>query len=322
MAFRIEFNNLNEPIPDSTGLLPRVDNPNYQDIFRRVQSRDGPVPRSKKGFIGCKISQVVNTLICLIWKPELNRAVSPQILNYIVKFLIAAYDKCMDHSEKALYEFIRNNPTYMNYLAVDSSNLSLIIDPKRSSFFIMALVKDPLEFDRRQYPYGTISHYFTIIIRDSMISILSSYGSACVAVPQKETPLELSELLLCIQALEEQRSDETKQTANEVVVNFIKKFFLSDGEIKRESERDEETSRMKHTTVRPKEGIEMEIETYTKGLHRFFYFPEYVDLVRKYSSVALSEMPSRGGSKRLRKNRRTRRNKKSRKSRRSRRHKK
>ena len=128
MAFRIEFNNLNEPIPDSTGLLPRVDNPNYQDIFRRVQTRDGPVSRSKKGFIGCKISQVVNTLICLIWKPELNRAVSPQILNYIVKFLIAAYDKCMDHSERALYEFIRNNPTYMNYVPVDSSNLSFIIN--------------------------------------------------------------------------------------------------------------------------------------------------------------------------------------------------
>jgi hypothetical protein len=108
MAFRIEFNNLNTPIPDSIKLLPQIDNPNYQEIFRRVQTNDNSVSRFKKGFMGCKISQVVNTLICLIWKPELNREVSPKILRYIVDFLIASYDKCMTLTviNRPLYQFI------------------------------------------------------------------------------------------------------------------------------------------------------------------------------------------------------------------------
>jgi hypothetical protein len=212
MAFRIEFNNLNTPIPDSAGLLPQVDNPNYQEIFRRVQTNDTPVSRFKKGFVGCKISQVVNTLICLIWKPELNREVSQEILNYIVRFIIIAFDKCMTSSasNRVLFNFIIQNPAYINYTILSDSNLVSTINPELRSFFIMGLVKDPTE----EYPHGIISHFFTIIKRDSGFSILSSYRSSCVEVPQKEIPLELSELSKCIQALENQRSPIKKTKAD------------------------------------------------------------------------------------------------------------
>jgi len=314
MAFRIEFNNLNMPIPDSTELLPQFDNPTYQDIFRRVQTRDGPVTKSKKGFIGCKISQLVNTLICLIWKPELNREVSPKILRYIVDFLIASYDKCMTLTviNRPLYQFIMNNPTYMNCLPLDDTNLYLAINPERSSFFIMALVLDPSEYNAIEYPYGTISHFFTIIKRDSGFSILSSYGSSCVAVPQKETPIELSELLRCIQALENQRSHniQIKQDADRIVITFIQKYFLSGGEIKRDVDRNEETGKKIFKTFEPKEGAEMESQYYTKTFHRFYYFPEYADLVRKNAAIVL--LPLGGSNKYLRRYRRTKRIKKSR----------
>jgi hypothetical protein len=331
MAFRIEFNNLNIPISDSTGLLPQFDNPNYQEIFRRVQTNDTPVSRFKKGFMGCKISQVVNTLICLIWKPEFNREVSQEIINYIVRFIIIAFDKCMTSSvsNRVLFHFIMQNPAYINYTMLSDSNLVSTINPARCSFFIMGLVKDSTV----EYPHGIISHFFTIIKRDSGFSILSSYGSICVAVPQKETPLELSELSKCIQALENQRSPNTqiKQAADRVVITFIQKYFLSNGEIKRDSERDEETRRMHYETYTPEEGAEMEIVNYTNSFHRFFYFPDYTDLVEINARSALSEMISRGGKKkylriyrrtkkvkRARRNKKTRRNKTSKKSRKNR----
>jgi len=306
MAFRIEFNNLNVPIPDSTGLIPQFDNPTYQEIFRRVQTNDAPVSRFKKGFIGCKISQLVNTLICLIWKPELNSEVPPKILNYIVRFIIIAFDKCMTSSvsNRPLFHFIMQNPAYINYEILSDSNLVRTINPELRSFFIMGLVKDPTE----EHPHGIISHFFTIIKRKRGFSILSSYGSVCVAVPQKETPIELSELSECIQALENQRSPNTqiKQHADRIVITFIQKYFLSGGEIKRHSERDEETRRMGYESYTPEKGAEMEIQNYTNSFHRFFYFPDYTDLVRRNAEIALSEMPNLGGSnKYLRRYRRT-----------------
>ena len=312
MAFVIEFNNLNGPIADSTGLLPQINNPTYQEIFRRVQTRDGPVTKSRKGFIGCKISQVVHTLICLIWKPELNGEVSQQILIYIVKFVILAYDRCMTFTQgnRALYQFIMNNPTYMNGLALEETNLDLAIDPTRSSFFTMALVLDPSEYNAEEYPYGTVSHFFTIIKRDSGFSILSSYGSSCVSVPQKETPLELSELLICIQALENQHSPNTqiKQDADRIVITFIQKYFLSGGEIKQDIERHEETGKKIFKTFKPEKGAELESQYYTRTFHRFYYYPEYADLVRRNAVITLGEMPNLGGSnKYLKRYRRTKR---------------
>jgi hypothetical protein len=313
MAFRIEFNNLNVPIPDSTGLLPQINNPTYQEIFRRVQTNDAPVSRFKKGFMGCKISQLVNTLICLIWKPELNREVPPEILNYIVRFIIIAFDKCMTSSvsNRPLFHFIMQNPAYINYEILSGSNLVRTINPELRSFFIMGLVKDPTE----EYPHGVISHFFTIIKRKHGFSILSSYGSVCVAVPQKETPIELSELSECIQALEKQRSSnkKTKTAADLFVITFIQKYFLSDGEIKRHSERDEETRRMEYKTYTPEKGAEMESQYYTSTFHRFFYFPDYTDLVEINARSALDEMQSRGGSKQyLKRYRRTKRVKRAR----------
>jgi hypothetical protein len=315
MAFRIEFNNLNTPIPDSIGLLPQIDNPNYQEIFRRVQTNDTPVSRFKKGFVGCKISQVVNTLICLIWKPELNKEVSQEILNYIVRFIIIAFDKCMTSSinNRVLFHFIMQNPAYMNYTILSDSNLVSTINPELRSFFIMGFVKDPTE----EYPHGIISHFFTIIKRNSGFSILSSYGSVCVEVPQKETPLELSELSKCIQALENQRSSnkKTKADADSFVINFIQKYFLSNGKIKRHSERDEETRRMGYETYTPEEGAKIEIVNYTDSFHRFFYFPDYADLVEVNARSTLDEMQSRGGrNKYLRKYRRTKKVKRARRN--------
>jgi hypothetical protein len=316
MAFVIEFNNLNIPIPDSTGLLPQINNQTYQEIFRRVQTRDGPVTKSRKGFIGCKISQVVHTLICLIWKPELNREVSPKILIYIVKFLIAAYDRCMTltAANRPLYQFIMNNPTYMNGLPLDDMNLDLAIDPRRSSFFTMALILDPSEYNAEEYPYGTVSHFFTIIKRDSGFSILSSYGSSCVSVPQKETPLELSELLRCIQALENQRGPnvQIKQDADRIVTTFIQKYFLSGGEIKQDVERDEETGKKIFKTFKPEAGAELESQYYTRTFHRFYYYPEYADLVRRNAEIALA--PLGGSNKYLRRYRRTKRVKRTRRN--------
>jgi hypothetical protein len=177
----------------------------------------------------------------------------------------------------------------------------------------MGLVKDPTE----EYPHGVISHFFTIIKRDSGFSILSSYGSVCVAVPQKETPLELSELSKCIQALEKQRSPnkKIKADADSFVINFIQKYFLSDGEIKRHSERDEETRRMGHEIYTPEEGAKIEVVNYTDSFHRFFYFPDYTDLVEVNARSTLDELQSRGGSnKHLRKYRRTKKVKRARRN--------
>jgi hypothetical protein len=318
MAFVIEFNNLNRSISDSSGLLPQISNPTYQEIIRRVQTRDGPVTKSKKGYIGCKYSQVVHTLICLIWKPELNGEVSPRILLYIVKFVILAYDKCMTatFANRALYEFINNNPTYMNGFSLDDTNLELVIDPSRSSFFPMALVLEPSAYNIQEYPHGTVSHFFTIIKRDSGFIILSSYGSNCVTVPQKEIPLELPELLECIQALANQHNPNTqiKQEADRVVTTFMQKYFLSGGEGKLDIDRHEVTGKKTFKSFNAEEGAELESQYYTRTFHQFVYYAEYADLVRRNAVIALGEMQHVGGNKYLRRYRRTKRVKRTRRN--------
>ncbi len=59
----------------------------------------------------------------------------------------------------------------------------------------------------------------------------------------------------------------------------------------------------------------MESQYYTRTFHRFFYYPEYADLVRRNAEIVLGEMQHLGGSnKYLRRYRRTKRVKRARRN--------
>jgi hypothetical protein len=110
------------------------------------------------------------------------------------------------------------------------------------------------------------------------ISIISSYGSQCVQIPQQKFDLSLIELKKFVEDLELHRSSDP--TALQKVSQFIDRYFLQDGLITRKVEKDEGTERKKFETIKPESGKRRElIENILPKRYRVFIYPSYSNIV-------------------------------------------
>ena len=105
-------------------------------------------------------------------------------------------------------------------------------------------------------------------------------------------------------------SDSLKFPISRVVTTFMQKYFLSGGEGKLDIDRHEVTGKKTFKSFNAEEGAELESQYYTRTFHRFYYYPEYADLVRRNAEIALA--PLGGSNKYLRRYRRTKRVKRAR----------
>jgi len=308
----MELNNLNEV---RTNFLPDITSEIYTEIFRRVKAEDRPVTRGQPGFIGCRTSQLIYIIICLIWKPEINQYDMVK-LNKMVSFIIKVYKNCFFiknqpvipalQQYEGLYDFIfLNQPTTIEPIILRRDNFDTIMSyPSRdyNKIIIAALVQDPSEPPSRDFPEGYVVHYFTIIMsstRAGIISIISSYGSHCVQIPQQKFDLRLIDFKKFVTDLELQRGSDP--TAIQGVSQFIDQYFLQNGITTFSVTRNEETERRKYESISPESGKARELtENILPKQYRVFIYPSYFDIVSELIQYTLSH-PSGGKGKRRRK---------------------
>lgn len=318
----MELNNLNEIRFD---LLPNIEGDLYKEIFRRVKAEDRAVTRRQPGFIGCRASQLIYTIICLIWKQEFNEY-DMYKLNKIVEIIIKVYNNCIliktqpiipelhIQPYEGLYDFIfGNKPTTIEPIILNQYNFDTIMSyPSKpyNKIIIAALVQDPFDPPSSDYPDGYVVHYFTIIISSiradkenpNDISIISSYGSDCVQIPQQKIDLSLVELKKFVIDLELQRASNNR--ASQGVSQFVDRYFLQNGVTTFSVTRNEATSRLKYETIHPEPGKKRElIDTILPNQYRVFIYPSYFDIVSQIIQYTLIHFS--GGNNHIRTNKRS-----------------
>ena len=266
--------------------LPRLDNEEYKNIYTKVSTARCKLSVTKTyGQVSCRISQLLFMLIALSWEGNLNRS----NLKAKITYLIEKYDECIrDPTLSRLYEL---NDPQIEYIGLTPSSLDTNIfrQTNRSiNIFPMAIVLF-MEDDMfmRQYPHGHITHYFLLIRRRDSFSIISSYGSPNVTIPQQELPIDMGEFLSFIDAVNSNNYG--------IILPLIKKYFLLNGVVTQYIDTDS-GPRKKTITVQPEEGAMKELEYYRGKRISIYYFPSLVD---GYIKEILNE--SSGGKKSKRK---------------------
>ena len=275
--------------------LPDIDSQEYKDIFLNVATQCRPVTRSEAGIVSCKSSQLVYIIIALLWNDK--------TLNYIKKAekVTKIYELC--NESRNIHKFLLNNPQYTEdnpYIVIE--NVFETFTPRNhTKIFTMGLV-NILNNNTSEYPAGVIDHFFLIVNRNRNYFIISSYGSDYVKVPQIEIPLDLNDLDNVINAF----NDSEKSDRDSIIINFLQKYFLSNGETK--YFRDEDSfSKPKDVIFTPEEGAKLESGNYLiPNKFKFYYFPTFVNNVN-----TIIESSIFGGNK----HKKTRRNKKIKKTR-------
>jgi len=256
------MNNINNTIT-----LPDIDTKLYKDIFLNVATQCRRVTRSEVGVISCKSSQLVYIIIALLWYDT--------ALNYHEKAekVIKIYEIC-DESRN-IHNFLLNNPSAFPYEIIEQENIQYFFSPRNHiKMFTMGLVNIKNN-NKSEYPDGVIDHYFIIVSRDRKYYIISSYGSDYVRIPQIEILLDLADLDNVINAF----NDAEKSDRNSIITNFLKTYFLSNGEINYFRD-DDSFSKPKMITYVPEEGVKLELENYLiPNKFKFYYFPTFINSI-------------------------------------------
>lgn len=266
--------------------LPDIDSEKYKIIFKNIGSQCRSVTRSQRGPIACKISQLIYIIIALFY--TFNQSLYENEEGFVIAEKIAKiYDMLV--ANKYIYYFsLLNNPSAMPF-EILSPNPEYIytLFPKKSEvierkIFTMGLVNTH-NINKTEYPDGVIDHYFIIVkrrnpgFRNIKYSIISSYGSDVVKVPQSEIPLNIDELMEVINAF----NNAEFPNRLDVIRTFLYKYFFKDGKVT--YFRDEDTfSRPKIIRYSPEEGSQMEITHYFEPeKFKFYYFNTFVDVIKE-----------------------------------------
>lgn len=248
--------------------LPRLDNEEYKHIYMKMSTAGCKLPITKHiGFVSCRVSQLVFMLIALSWQDNLNS----EELKRKIAFLQKSYDECIkDQALSRLYE--KNDPRRVDFIPLSRDSLDIYIfrqSNRTINIFPMAIVlfMDDDSF-KSEYPYGHITHYFLLIRRGDSFSIISSYGSDNVTIPQQELIINPEEFAAFIDAV--------SINNYEIILPLIRKYFLLNGVVTRYIDT-ESASRKKTITVEPEEGARKELEYYSDKTIRIYYFTNLVD---------------------------------------------
>jgi len=263
--------------------LPTLDDSQYKDIYMKVSTARCKLSVTKSyGQVSCRVSQLLFMLIALSWEGHLNRSK----LQAKITYLIEKYDECIrDPALSRLY--VENDPRQVEYIGLTTDSLYRYIFHQANmaiNIFPMAIVLF-MEDDMfmHQYPNGHITHYFLLIRRGDSFSIISTYGSPNVTIPQQELPIDPAEFATFIDAVNR------KNFA--IILPLIKKYFLLNGVVTQYTDTDS-GPRKKIITVEPEAGAVKELEYYSNKTISIYYFPTLVD---DYIKAILAE--TSGGKK-------------------------
>jgi hypothetical protein len=261
-------------------ILPDLNSKTYKLLFRNAGTNCGPVTRRSCGPISCKGSQLVYTIIAL-----LNTLNNGNLADIRPDQLLDIYNYVTSRNQNISGFSLFNNPSKMGHIIIDSENTYNLFQDSSITIYPMALVNTtPFNNEFGNYPNGVISHYFIIIkqlefeTNETKYSIISSYGSDCVQIPQYETSLDINELLMVVEAFS---SNESSEQRTNIIHGFLTKYFLQGGKTTYYIDEDS-SSRKKIKKYRPDEGAEIEERIYYK-LNKFkiYYFYDFVSKVHQ-----------------------------------------
>lgn len=248
--------------------LPRLDNPQYNYMYIKMSTAGCKLSLTKSiGTVSCRVSQIIFMLIALSWEDNLNRTK----LQAKIVYLLQKYDVCInDPVLSRLY--VMNDPQQVDYIQLSTDSLDRYIFYQSNpeiKIFPMAIVLF-MEDDtfRHQYPNGHITHYFSLIRRGDSFSIISTYGSPNVTIPQQELIIDPAEFSTFIDAVN------IKNYA--IILPLIRKYFLSNGVVTQYKDTDS-GPRSKKITVEPEEGAMKELEYYRDKTIAIYYFSNLID---------------------------------------------
>jgi hypothetical protein len=263
-------------------ILPNLTSQKYKELFRNAGTNCGPVTRRSCGPISCKGSQLIYIIIALLNTLNNNLdTVSPHQLLDIYNYVT----RNRDISGFSLF----NNPSNMLHIVINNQNINNIFiehtEHIETIIYPMALVNaTPFNNELGNYLNGVISHYFIIIKRtnnetnEPNYSILSSYGSDCVQVPQYETPLDLDYFSNVVEAFD---SNELTEERNQILHNFLTEYFFKGGKITYYID-DYNPSRKRIKRFEPESGSELEEQIYYEpNKFKFYYFCTFVSKVHQ-----------------------------------------
>jgi hypothetical protein len=197
----------------------------------------------KRSTSSCKFWQLKLNILCLvdiyyfnneIYYYLINDSIKPLSLPYVVSYdcnkignLFSNTTK-LENINKDFYDVIYiNNPISDVVLPINNINnideLLLLADPDYYTYGNSQI------FSLCIYPktkgWGSINHFFTLIVKDDKYYINSSYGSDYVCIPQYTTEINSAEFNNFCRVISNLNDNENKQ----IFVDFFQKFFLKGG---------------------------------------------------------------------------------------------
>ena len=264
-------------------ILPNLASQKYKELFRNAGTNCGPVTRRSCGPISCKGSQLIYIIIAL-----LNTLNDDNLDNVSPHQLLDIYNYVTNNKNISKFSLF-NNPSKMLHIIIDNQNINTIFtehtENMETSIYPMALVNaTPFNNEFGNYPDGVISHYFIIIkqtnneTNEINYSILSSYGSDCVQIPQYETSLNINYFSSVVEAF---GSNELTEERNLVLHNFLTEYFFKGGKITYYID-EYAPSHKKITKYEPEVGSELEEQLYYEpNKFKFYYFCTFVSKVHQ-----------------------------------------
>ena len=277
--------------------LPDINTEKYKLIFKNIGSQCRSVTRSQRGPIACKISQIIYIIIALFY--TFNQSLYENKEGFVIAEKISKIYDMLIANRDIYYFSLLNNPSTMPFEILNPENVYTIFS-NESNIFTMGLVNTN-NINKDVYPDGVIDHYFIIIKRrnpDVEYSIISSYGSDFVKVPQSEIPLNIDELIEVINAF----NNAEFPNRLDIIRTFLYTYFFKDGKVT--YFRDEDTfSRPKIFKYSPEEGARMEITHYFEPeKFKFYYFNTFVNVIKEQM-----EQTPVGGKRKTKSSRKTKR---------------
>ena len=265
--------------------LPSIENPNYLYIFKNIISGTTSVTRNNYGIINCRISLIIYILITIVFnklKVIPNQIDIEQFTPYMQK--IFNYYQQIIQQQNKLYTFlIMNNPKLINYIDKHTTNINKILQQgniENNHIFPMALVND--NYNVKPFEKGVIEHYFAILYKKHTrkYSILSSYGSIFVQIPQQEKEITIEQITNLIETLTSSTSDIEKQ-------KIINQYFLSNG--KKKYSKMETISKPIMVSHEPKDGAKKELKHYSGKKIKIVYFHTLINDIQLNFNTILNK---------------------------------
>lgn len=263
----------------------------YQHVFIDLSATYFNKQRTTSyfGTYSCRASLLFYIIIYITW--DLRTTQSSKYIDHLVAIVNACY------RNSSISRFISENfPYSIDHVSIENGMTTTILNSEApsSTIYPMGLVNISDGNPRKH----VINHFFAIVRLGSDFFIVSSYGCDTAYARQSMIAVDKVQFNSFIVALNSNNFEGFSP--------FMAEYFFPREQLKPKAYvRDKDTfSRPKEISFTPDVGVHAELEFYKEGDYKCFYFPSFVQEVRRV--ISESELESKAGGGRKKKSRKKR----------------